>query len=116
MELGGWGLRLTAPDMAKLGQLYLDDGNWNGKQLLPEGWVTEATTPATTGPAAGYVGLLWWNEWQGGYAARGFEGQRIVIIPERRAVIVTLSATNHGDYLLEEVEQLIESIIRPALD
>lgn len=112
VEVGGWGLRLTAPDLAKLGQLYLDDGTWHGNRLLPEGWVAEATT---AGPVASNVGLLWWREDDGGFAARGFEGQRIVVIPDKRAVIVTLCVTGQGDYPLDEIDDLIETVIRPAL-
>ncbi len=115
VEVGAWGLRLTAPDMAKLGQLHLDDGTWDGTRLLPEGWVAEATTPD---PDAYYVGLLWWREpqYRGGFAARGFEGQRIVVIPDRKAVIVTLCATENGDHALDEIDDLIGTVIRPALD
>lgn len=112
VELGSWGLRLTASGLAKLGQLYLQDGVWNGTRLLPEGWVTEATTP---GPVADQVGLLWWHEYEGGFAARGYEGQRIVVIPDQRAVIVTLCATTPDDFALDEIDYLITTIIRPAI-
>jgi CubicO group peptidase (beta-lactamase class C family) len=112
VELGSWGLRLTAPDLAKLGQLYLQDGVWDGTRLLPEDWVTEATTP---GPVADQVGLLWWHEYEGGFAARGYEGQRIVVIPDQRAVIVTLCATTLDDFALDEIDYLITRIIRPAI-
>jgi len=44
INTGGWGLRVKTEDMAKLGQLYLNKGKWNGKQLLPEKWVEEATS------------------------------------------------------------------------
>jgi CubicO group peptidase (beta-lactamase class C family) len=44
INTGGWGLRLKTDDIAKLGQLYLQKGMWNGKQLLPKAWVEEATT------------------------------------------------------------------------
>jgi CubicO group peptidase (beta-lactamase class C family) len=99
--------------MAKLGQLYLQDGIWDGVRVLPEGWVAEATTP---GPVADQVGLLWWREYEGGFAARGFEGQRIVVIPTKRAVIVTLCATTPDDFALDEIDYLITTVIRPALD
>src|SRR5688572_1394979 len=44
INVGGWGLRIRTMDMAKLGQLYLQKGKWNGKQLLPPSWVEEAST------------------------------------------------------------------------
>lgn len=112
VHLGGWGLRLTARDMAKIGKLYLEDGMWDGTRVLPEGWVAEATTP---GPVADQVGLLWWHEYEGGFAARGFEGQRIVVIPDKRSVIVTLCATTPDDFALDEIDYLISAVIRPAL-
>ncbi len=111
VEAGGFGLRLTAPDMAKLGQLYLDDGIWDGKRLLPQGWVAEATAPS---PLTASYGLLWWRDFEGGFAAAGHEGQRIVVVPSRRAVIVTLCATQ-GDHPLEEIDRLIATVLLPAL-
>lgn len=113
VHLGSWGLRLTAPDMAKIGQLYLGDGVWQGTRLLPEAWVEEATTP---GLVANQVGLLWWHQYPGGYAARGFEGQRIVVVPDKKAVIVTLCATTPGDQALDEIDDLISTVIRPTLE
>ncbi|MEO7768251.1 MAG: serine hydrolase, partial [Ferruginibacter sp.] len=44
INVGGWGLRLKTADMAKFGQLFLQKGKWKGKQVLPEAWVTEAST------------------------------------------------------------------------
>jgi CubicO group peptidase (beta-lactamase class C family) len=111
VELGGIGLRLTAPDMAKLGQLYLNDGIWDGKRLLPEGWVAEVTAPS---PLTSSYGLLWWRMQDGGFAAAGHKGQRIVVVPSRRAVIVTLCATQ-GDYPLDEIDRLIGTVLLPAL-
>lgn len=112
VELGSWGLRLTAPDMARIGQLYLGDGTWGATRLLPAGWVGEATRP---GPVADQVGLLWWHEYEGGFAARGYEGQRIVVVPDKRAVVVTLCATTPDDFALDEIDYLISGVIRPAL-
>jgi len=53
-------LYMTSRAMAKIGQLILDEGKWNGKQIIPEKWIEEATTPQTkiTGIDFGY---LWWN-------------------------------------------------------
>lgn len=111
LELGGFGLRLTALDMAKLGQLYLDDGVLSGVRLLPEGWVSHATKSS---PLSWY-GLLWWLGVEGRYEAHGFEGQRIVVIPGRKAVIVTLCATADTDYPMDEIDDLITTAILPSL-
>ncbi len=87
----------TARDLARFGLLYLNDGVWNGERLLPEGWVEYATTPAPS--RAGRDGTLdygaqfWITQGvegvpDGSYAALGFRGQAVVIVPSRNAVIV----------------------------
>ena len=97
--------------MAKLGQLYLGDGLWNGSRLLPKGWVDEATTPSPLD----YYGLLWWRGVNGSFVAHDFEGQRIVVIPGQRAVIVTVCAIGDTDYHLDEIDAIPTAIV-PALD
>ncbi|MEM9619642.1 MAG: serine hydrolase [Pseudomonadota bacterium] len=91
----------TARDMARLGLVYLNDGVWEGKRILPEGWAAYVATPAADqpGPRAngdpnpGY-GAQWWlyNESfglpNGSYAARGNRGQYLMVIPERNVLIV----------------------------
>jgi CubicO group peptidase (beta-lactamase class C family) len=47
IQLGGYGLRLTAPDMMKIGELYRRDGVWNGQQIVPSAWTLQCTSPAT---------------------------------------------------------------------
>ena len=105
IHLGGFGLRLTAPDMMKIGELYRRGGVRDGKQVVPSGWIQQCTTPAKYesqigGPLA--YGLLWWiltnpeqevseAAEQVGYAANGFGGQRIFVLPKAEAVIVYLS-------------------------
>jgi CubicO group peptidase (beta-lactamase class C family) len=63
LALGAFGLRLTAEDMAKIGQLYLDDGRWHDTRILPEGWVQQATAPSEI---AQDYGLFWWRDTQWG--------------------------------------------------
>jgi CubicO group peptidase (beta-lactamase class C family) len=99
IQLGGFGLRLTAPDMMKIGELYRRDGVWNGQQIVPSAWIRQCTSPSTFetkigGPSDDEYGLLWWiigKPKQVGYYATGFGGQRIVVLPKWRAVIVYLS-------------------------
>ena len=72
--MGPFGLRLTAPDLVKLGELYRNDGAWRGRQILPAEWVRQATTPSAAEPQ---YGLMWWlDTWNGHqvYAARGSRG------------------------------------------
>lgn len=104
----GGGLSLTARDMAKLGQLYLNKGKWAGVQVLPESWVEESlrmqvdlTPPGQ--PPAGY-GYLWWilaPDPRGAgkelvYAARGRFGQFIFIVPEHDMVVAIQAQAQPG--------------------
>jgi len=86
---GGYGLRLRAIDMAKLGQLYLDEGRWQNDRILSAAWCREATSDQT---GIGY-GYYWWTEKNanGGkqpFAAKGVRGQRIFVDPENELVFV----------------------------
>lgn len=87
----------TARDMARLGQLYLQDGVWGGTRILPQGWAEFVSTPAPAQPANrndfGYGAQFWLFDNVGGvprdtYAALGNRGQSIVIVPSRNIVIV----------------------------
>lgn len=85
----------TARDLARLGQFWLQDGVWQGKRLLPEGWMRYMTTPSGPQPAdgPGYGATLWlFGPAQGlpagSYAAQGNRGQFVMVIPSRKLVIV----------------------------
>ena len=62
INLGGFGLKLTAPDMVKLGELYVNGGNWNGRQIVSQEWVRESTALQVTEEqqADGPYGFFWW--------------------------------------------------------
>lgn len=89
----------TARDFARLGQLYMNNGKWKGQQIVPEAYVKEAVSPnhlkdkETLKPVETY-GLQWWiypNEFnQQVYYARGILGQYIIVIPEKKMVMVRL--------------------------
>ncbi|NNE73434.1 MAG: serine hydrolase [Acidimicrobiales bacterium] len=86
----------TARDFAKFGLLYLRDGVWNGERLLPEGWVDHARTPVGRDPDDRTLyGAHWWipDGHRGIFAAQGYEGQRILVLPDADAVIVRLGKT-----------------------
>ena len=86
-------------DWARFGQLYLDQGRWNGRQLLPPDWVQQART-ASRGSKGGY-GSHWWlsrrKSRQGlpddSFSAEGYQGQLLLVAPSQRAVIVRLGQT-----------------------
>jgi CubicO group peptidase (beta-lactamase class C family) len=89
----GWGLALTPRDMAKIGQLYLNGGLWNGKQLLSSKWIGDSTKESSRWGELPY-GYLWWivdNKEQGCYAALGDGGNAIFVNPEKKMVIAIAS-------------------------
>lgn len=94
VPIGGWGLELTAWQLARIGQLFLDGGRWEGEQLVPADWVETSTTAvhelgdAFEGWQVGY-GYLWWVHGTGGYAATGRGGQLIVVVPGSDLVVAT---------------------------
>jgi CubicO group peptidase (beta-lactamase class C family) len=91
--LGGTGLRLRPRDAAKLGYLALNNGLWDGQQLLPIDYIQAATSEQSEGgyPEASGYGYLWWTEEQLGYHsfyAAGFGGQYIQVFPELDTMIL----------------------------
>jgi CubicO group peptidase (beta-lactamase class C family) len=88
----GWSdLELIPHDMAKFGFLYLNDGWWDGERVLPEGWVTAATTPhARAGTLDEDYGYQWWVN-DDSYSALGYGGQYITVSPELDMVAVFTS-------------------------
>jgi CubicO group peptidase (beta-lactamase class C family) len=86
----------TPRDFARFGLLYLRDGVWEGRRLLPEGWVDYARAPTFQQPGAetdGRYGAHWWLDMAGpgSFSANGYQGQHIVLCPDRDLII-----TRHG--------------------
>jgi len=109
-------LYCTARDFARFGQLYLADGVWEGRRLLPEGWVDFARTPA---PAPveeefGY-GAHWWlwdgHGFPGTFAAHGYEGQYVIVRPDRDLVVVRLGKTpiEVRPPVIEHLQELLDA-------
>ena len=107
INTGGWGLRLKTEDLAKLGLLYLYEGKWNGKQILPASWVKEATSfkihqnpnlteaqrDSVNDSMQGYC-YQFWRARNNSYMANGAYGQFVLIMPEKDAVIVFTAESN----------------------
>jgi len=102
-SLGGYGLWLCTEDIAKFGQLYLQKGKWNGKQLIPEKWIAQATSKqvpndqeshSKMGPdwRQGY-GFQFWQCTHHAFRGDGAAGQLCVMIPDQDAVIAITAAT-----------------------
>ncbi|MFX1285912.1 MAG: serine hydrolase domain-containing protein [Promethearchaeota archaeon] len=105
-------LRLTARQMAKFGFLYLNNGTWEGKQIVPADWVTRSTQVATSlqNEVLGY-GYQWWiSPYRNSYSARGYLGQYILVMPDYNLIIVFTARSNTVGY-----DTLINEYIIPAL-
>jgi CubicO group peptidase (beta-lactamase class C family) len=118
---GGWGLRLRSVDMAKLGLLMLDQGRWNGRQVVPASWVQRMTTPS--GPATDYGYYTWVNnivKSEREFGAMGFKGQFITVLPQHNAVVVmnSIMSTEGGlrdAKYLELYRRMVNDYVLPAL-
>ena len=101
---GGNGIAMTARDAAKFGQLFLDGGNWKGRQLVPAAWVEESTSRQSSGSgSAGVYGFQWWIRQFGEkeyrtYYAMGHAGQYILVVPDLKLVSVITSTLNQTTY------------------
>ncbi len=82
----------SARDFARFGLLYLRDGVWGDRRILAPGWVAHGASPAPAAPAGEY-GAHWWLRPAGAFAAQGYEGQRILCVPDRDLVVVRLGKT-----------------------
>jgi CubicO group peptidase (beta-lactamase class C family) len=102
-SLGGYGLKLRTEDVAKFGQLYLQKGRWNGKQLIPEKWVEQASSRQVPNDQESHaqIGVDWqqgygfqfWRCTHNAFRGDGAAGQLCVVIPDKDAVIAVTAAT-----------------------
>lgn len=93
--------KMTAIDMMKIGQLFLDGGKYGKRQIISEDYIHQAVTPLKCNPNYGF---LWWV-WEEQYGCRGYGGQSITVIPNENAVIVTQATpTDRGMGYLDMIE------------
>jgi CubicO group peptidase (beta-lactamase class C family) len=114
IQIGGFGLRLSAPDLMKIGELYRQGGVWNGQQIVPAQWIHESIAPSIRKDD---YGLLWWiiDEPEGaGYLASGYGGQQIAVLGQARAVIVYLSATQPAGAMADSDTDPLNSVFKSA--
>jgi CubicO group peptidase (beta-lactamase class C family) len=112
ISTGGFGLRLKPRDMAKIGYLYLRNGRWEGKQLLPDAWidkVSHATIDMHLSPGLRYSNLFWALPEKHIYMARGWHGQMIMIFPDLDIVAVT---TGHNGYPSSEFADAVSGSVK----
>ena len=99
-HIGAYGLKLTPPDLVKLGELYLDEGMWDGRRIVSADWVRASTAPQLTKEQAasdGQYGYLWRVEDDPAtYTAAGAWCQLVTVIPSRRVVGVITADDSAG--------------------
>ncbi|MEX2579213.1 MAG: serine hydrolase [Verrucomicrobiales bacterium] len=110
---------LSARDWVRFGQLYLQDGVWQGERILPEGWTEFVRTPAPADEKENYGGMFWLNRAprmervpKDAYWASGFMGQVTMVIPSRNLVVVRLGPSPGGvyPYLDETIARILKAI------
>lgn len=122
VNFGGLGLFATIEDLTKFGQLYLQNGVWNGKQLVPEDWVRESTSrqvlngsnPDANGEQ-GY-GYQFWRNRNVGYRADGAFGQTCFVLPEHNMVLAVTGGSADPDKIVNQVwEYLLPALSSKAV-
>jgi CubicO group peptidase (beta-lactamase class C family) len=124
VHLGDAFLKISAPDMAKIGQLMLAGGRWDDKQIVPAQWVTESTRAHV--PTGGYgvggddYGYHWWVTTADGhdaFAAAGFGGQLIEVVPDLDLVVVVSCTIPDGNVHLDAstFRGLVNAVVAPAI-
>jgi CubicO group peptidase (beta-lactamase class C family) len=89
-------LNARARDFAKIGRLYLNEGKWNGKQVISQGWVEKSTKVDITEGSAWYYQYGWWKPGRDDYMAHGILGQYIYVHPIKNIIIVRLGKKDNG--------------------
>ncbi len=117
--VGSSSLFATARDYARFGLLYLRDGRWDGRRLLPAGWVDRARRPQGVDPDNGWsYGEQWWvvGDELGGFWANGYAGQSILCVPALDLVVVRLgrSDPSHADALRSWRDDITRAAIADA--
>ena len=119
---GPYGLYLQPRDMAKIGQLVLNHGQWQGIQLVDSSWIslstiTQVEVDEQTEPYIHHYGYYWWiiPRWQA-LSAWGAGGNYIFIRPGQDLVIVMTSTTDVDSDLFEQNLTTFEELIKPLLE
>jgi CubicO group peptidase (beta-lactamase class C family) len=121
VSIGGSGLHLTTEDIARFGQLYLQEGRWDGRRVVPEAWVAEATRAHSdnrntqTNPdwTVGY-GYQFWRCRHNCYRGDGAFGQFCIVMPEQGAVLAVISGVRNMQAVLDRVWEHLLPAMRPG--
>jgi hypothetical protein len=115
ISTGGWGLWLKPQDLARFGYLYLNQGRWIDRQIVPASWVADSCRRQI---AAGQswlsdsYGYQWWVDGLGYIMALGYGGQYLVLVPNRNLIMVLTSGLRREDFFIPE--ELLNTYVLPA--
>jgi CubicO group peptidase (beta-lactamase class C family) len=117
----GGGLRLSGPNLLKIGQLYLDGGRWNGRQIVNKAWVRASTRPHARIDESTDYGYLWWlKSFKAGdknypaFFMTGNGGNKIAVIPQLDMVVVITSTNFNTRGMHEQTEKILTDYILPS--
>ncbi|MFX1475647.1 MAG: serine hydrolase domain-containing protein [Promethearchaeota archaeon] len=109
---GGHDLHLRPRDMAKFGFLYLNNGNWDGQQIVPADWVATSTDELTQLSTRQAYGYQWWIDMGvDSYSARGYQGQYIFVYPDSNLIVVITASDVNGVIGYYDIADLIDELI-----
>jgi CubicO group peptidase (beta-lactamase class C family) len=119
VSLGGFGLHVRTEDIARFGQLYLQKGQWQGKQLVPEAWVAAATSRMMSNgssPTSDWEQGYGYQFWQSrhGFRGDGAHGQFCLVLPQYDAVIAITSGTRDMASVMNLVWERLLPAFKPA--
>ena len=114
------GLRLRPRDLARIGQMVLDRGMWHGRRVVPAGWLATSFKPRAYVESGLRYGYQWWignlaasgKPW---YAAFGNGGQRLIVVPSLKIVVVVLAGNYNAADQWKLPVKLMSRIVIPAL-
>ena len=106
-------LRMRPHDMAKIGFLYLNEGQWDGEQIVSSKWVAASSREHISATLEDGYGYQWWIDDSGIYLALGYKGQFIYVVPEKSLVVVFTSTLPDYDFYVPQI--LLIDFIIPAI-
>lgn len=113
----GWGLTLSPTDMAKIGQLYLDNGMWNGEQIVSARWVDESTKEHSRWEKRNLAyGYLWWiiDDKEHSFAAMG-DGGNVIYVNTKKKIVISIASLfeqkvkDRLEFIKEYIEPMFEN-------
>jgi CubicO group peptidase (beta-lactamase class C family) len=113
ISIGYSDLELRPEDMAKIGYLYLNDGVWDGEQIVSSAWVQASTHKYISATLQEGYGYQWWVDVSGIYMALGYSGQYITVVPEEDLVVVFVSDLAEADFYVPD--QFLHRYILPSI-